>query len=464
MKKVKKCIIILGVIIIGYNMLHSINDILKPRNDGVDILYNESDDIDVMFFGSSHAFANINPVTLWDEYGIAATCVSSGEEPIPYLYYSLKETLKERKPQVAVVEVYMAAVEDEYFDNRMYDFYLTTFTNFNPSIDKINIVRQFCGYKNFSKEEQFEAGLSFPGYHKRYSSLTKDDFETTYDTRGFEFVWEVSDQSSAQHFSTGTVQNTQELSEWGNEYIRKIVELCEKEDVELVFLVTPYCMFEEHAERLKSVKSIADEREIPFVDMNDYIDEVGLDYSEDLVDWGHVNYSGSSKVSHWLGKYLIENYEITDRRQCRGYDSWRNLSTVYNELQNNYFIKKETNIQEYFRKLGSGSYLCGLLIKGENNQSEEQDYSKYFGKEWKSGYGVYLVDTESENVYVENTYIEIGEDAIAIQEQDGACYFRINNNFYYNTVDCDYLIVYDKETRAIVDSVYINWEENQISR
>lgn len=463
MKKIKKWMIILVVIIIGCNMLCYINNVLKPRNDGVDILYNESDDIDVIFFGSSHAFANINPVTLWDEYGIASTCVSSGEEPIPYLYYSLKETLKERKPEVAVVEVYMAAIEDEYFDDRMYDFFLTTFTNFNPSIEKMNMVRQFCGYKNFSKEEQLEAALSFPGYHKRYSSLTKDDFEIAYDTRGFEFVWEVSDQSLAQRYSTGTVQNTKELSEWGNEYIRKIAELCEDEDVELVFLITPYCMFEEHAERLKSVKNIADERGIPFVDMNDYTDEIGLDYSKDFVDWGHVNNSGSSKVSHWLGTYLLENYTITDRRQCEGYHSWRNLSAIYNELQNNYFLKKETNIENYFSKLENGSYVCGLLIKEGNEQSGEV-YSKCFGKAWKSGCGVYLVDIELDEVYEDSAYIEVGEDAISIERKDGVCYFRVNNNFYYNTADGDYLIIYDKKTCTIVDSIYINWEENQISR
>ena len=65
---------------------------------------------------------------------------------------------------------------------------------------------------------------------------------------------------------------------------------------------------------IKKQTKIADENDIPFIDMNlkSVRKELDFNYKTDLADAIHLNIKGAKKTSEFLGKYLTENYYLTD--------------------------------------------------------------------------------------------------------------------------------------------------------
>jgi hypothetical protein len=52
--------------------------------------------IDVLCVGSSHMGSGINPVQMWDDYGISAYSIWGGSQAVWFSYYYLLEALKNR--------------------------------------------------------------------------------------------------------------------------------------------------------------------------------------------------------------------------------------------------------------------------------------------------------------------------------------------------------------------------------
>lgn len=73
--------------------------------------------IDVICFGSSHIFENVNTGTLWDEYGIASFDLCGSIQPLWNTYYYMKEALKTQQPKVMVVDVFGTLQTEEYTDH-----------------------------------------------------------------------------------------------------------------------------------------------------------------------------------------------------------------------------------------------------------------------------------------------------------------------------------------------------------
>ena len=66
-------------------------------------------DIDMVVLGSSNSFCTVNPLILYEEYGIAAYDFGSSSQPMHISVLYLKEALKTQKPKVVALEVNMLA-------------------------------------------------------------------------------------------------------------------------------------------------------------------------------------------------------------------------------------------------------------------------------------------------------------------------------------------------------------------
>lgn len=77
-------------------------------------------------------------------------------------------------------------------------------------------------------------------------------------------------------------------------------------------------MEEEKQKMYNYMEDIINGRGYEFLNMNDYYDEMGLDFAADFSDYGgHVNAVGAEKCSTFLGRYLVEHYGIEDKREKR---------------------------------------------------------------------------------------------------------------------------------------------------
>ncbi|MDD6581027.1 MAG: hypothetical protein PUE89_09005, partial [Lachnospiraceae bacterium] len=58
------------------------------------------------------------------------------------------------------------------------------------------------------------------------------------------------------------------------------------------------------------------------IDFNKMYDELSIDFSTDMAEKVHLNFSGTKKLTEYLGNYIVNNYDIPDHRGDAKYSSW----------------------------------------------------------------------------------------------------------------------------------------------
>ena len=84
---------------------------------------------------------------------------------------------------------------------------------------------------------------------------------------------------------------------------------------------------------------------LPYLNFNNYTKEIGLDLTKDTYDAGvHLNLSGAEKLSVYFGKYLKDNYGLTDFRNDPAVSAvYKNKIGFYDFMRED----QEREIREY---------------------------------------------------------------------------------------------------------------------
>ena len=94
-----------------------------------------------------------------------------------------------------------------------------------------------------------------------------------------------------------------------------IVKTCQEKDIEIIFYTVPY---EGSYGSSAAVKEYAEENGCAYINFFEKIEDVGLDCNTDFQDRGHLNTSGARKIASYLGKFIVDNYDVTDVRSREG--------------------------------------------------------------------------------------------------------------------------------------------------
>lgn len=330
--KKRLCLFIIIFLLIFVFIVEPLNHL----NRSVDSYTKKYSNADVLVIGSSHAYCNISAATLWHEYGITSSFIGQGEQPISFSYEMLKSSLRYAKPKLVILEAYMVAAGN----NTSYD---------TDNGQYINALLGYPIYKNLDcrieAAKRLDAKYKLPyivGFPNWDSSYNYFDgmFGDVYDSVGCQYLTGYNkDDQWPEYWSTGKIEKYDEISNYSEEYFLKISKLCEKNNIPLLCLITPYQMSSEHAARINTAKKLAEENNIDFIDMNDHIDEMNIDLSTEMVNWGHTLVTASDKGSRWLAPILINKYELRDRRDDLKYSAW-------NDCYEYYLNKKKKGISE----------------------------------------------------------------------------------------------------------------------
>lgn len=270
----------------------------------------EDDTLDAVMVGSSHVGMNIDNAQLWQEYGIASYNVWAGMQPVWNSYYYLKECIAAQKPQVAMVDVYLAGTT--------LDYSAKSFGMKNIAAIPWGLNRIRAAFDTFEKwQDAVEALWGMPYYHNRFDELTEDDLRGRYgwDDEIIPTVHFVSEAVvPIELLDYRTITDTLPLTEKNEEYIRKIIDLCKVNDVKLVLMIAPYQATEEECKRLNRVEEIAREEGVEILNYLKLWQDAGIDPATDFYDIGHFNNAGIKKFTTLIGQYLQENHTLTDHR------------------------------------------------------------------------------------------------------------------------------------------------------
>ena len=144
--------------------------------------------------------------------------------------------------------------------------------------------------------------LSESSFQKEY--VSEVDFYKTMGYSYTEYVREVEIPDSSAF-------EQKELSELSLKTLDEMVSICNENDIDIIFFTVPWQGEYAYAE---AMKQYAEDNGCVYFNMFEYVDEIGFDGKTDFVDKGHLNLNGANKVADFLGKYIVENYNVTDFR------------------------------------------------------------------------------------------------------------------------------------------------------
>lgn len=306
-KQVLRCIcflVIAGVIFAGLTNVFERKTITGVWNYTAKVngYFNaQPDTIDVVCFGSSHMYCSINPIVLEKKYGISAYVLATQQQTVKASYYYMLEALKTQSPKVFIFETFMV----NWDKKNLTDAIIADATEPLPmSLNKLQMIADLTK----GREPKVPYFLTLFKYHDRWKELQRQDFtferkEMSDATKGYVYL-EDATPVTKNLFDQPPVIN--DICSEDLEYLEKMVALCRENNIQLILLYAPFSMDESNYNTCYTVEHFADEHELDFINGYELITTIDFDFDKDFYDVGHMNCNGSSKLTEYVGNYLID--------------------------------------------------------------------------------------------------------------------------------------------------------------
>ncbi len=327
-------------------------------------------DYDVLFMGTSHVINSVFPMELWKEYGITSYNCGGTSNYLPTTYWVLQNALDYVTPKVVVIDCLRLADDEKcpYLARAHYSL-----DAFPLSMTKINAIRDLMDdpggntaleaekAANIAQSPSLELLWEFTVYHSRWNELEKDDFSPAASReKGAETRIDVV-PGKLKRIDR---ELTSSSGHTGEVYLRKMIESCQERGIEVMLTYFPFQASEAAQREANSAYAVAEEYGIPYVNFLEYDDII--DYRTDLYDsYSHLNASGARKVTSWIGEYLMQQYNLPDRRNDPAYSYWDEDYREYEALKNEY-LNSEDNVVNYLMLLARDDIDIMMYIRNQD--------------------------------------------------------------------------------------------------
>lgn len=276
----------------------------------------ENDTVDVLVVGASTAFCTIDPIILYDKWGITSYDFTSSAQCLDLSLLFMREGLKTQKPRIIALEL-IGLYRELDIDNASDLNYGLTDLKFSPT-KAAGVLEMF--------EEDPGRGLAYlipmVQYKDRWQELTREDFMPWKDplTMGAYTPDKISEEPL--DFSEYYIEDEeQKVPERNRRIFEKIKELCDQEGIELITFKAPNVGWT--IGQTKGAEKYMEKMGVPFIDYFELMDELGIDPAKDFRDNTHLNVTGCRKTSLHFGSYLHENYSLPDERGTKRGERWQ---------------------------------------------------------------------------------------------------------------------------------------------
>lgn len=314
-------LLVFGICLLGM-------DRAMRRDDGkirYDVFFENRQDFDVFLLGNSHMLDGVYPIELWRDHGIASFNFGNTGEPMSNTYWTLRLLLQYQKPKAVVVDV---SYIDRTQQTEMYAYrFAHDFLDQMPfSAEKVRAV-----YSLFPEGKRQEFLFPLTLYHSRWEEYIGGKPELYMNVMPCMFGAELRVGRHAPE----PYERTQVISEQiaaGEQALYDLIELCQREGIQVVLTVIPFPASAAYQEKINRAQSIADRYGAAFVNL---LDVPGLvDFETDCYDAAsHLNPDGATKVTAYLGQWLSEHANLPDHRGEARYAHWQGALEAYIRLR-----------------------------------------------------------------------------------------------------------------------------------
>ena len=309
MKILKNIAQVCGVIALTCLLLYGAVILTRPKTVDYEVAaieaFHEMPDftIDVIAYGSSHMWQGLRAGQLTEKYGIEAYNYANAWQHLNTTTLFVEDSLITQKPKVAIIDTYK-------FNQLLSDIdmngeiYYTRFLKGTPSRKRF---LQDC----FKGDLERKLSYIFPfiAFHQDWTEASETTFTRRPEDLVADFVEmrgyhrKVKPQTVDLHYDPDIKQL--KFSEEAIKELDYMISLFEDSGTKVIFVTIPY---EGDLTYRDAITEYAALHDIPYLNLMENIDEIGLDGEKDFTDKEHLNEPGATKVTDFIGEYLKENY------------------------------------------------------------------------------------------------------------------------------------------------------------
>lgn len=263
--------------------------------------HQKKNSVDVVFLGTSHQFCSINADILAEEYGIDGFMLATSGQTMPMSYYAAMEAIKLQHPKKIVFEVLYCC----------HDFRTLTDGMTHAFFDGMpfGTVKKQAVEDLIPEEDRIYYYLDLGYFHNRWKELEKEDFVVDLNSKRGTYHFE--EVNPAFPYDVVDREERIPIPENTLEYLDKLMALCDREKVELVFYIAPFGKLHEEDDinsvydlmrKINWIEQYTTEKGYSFHNLFYEKDEIGLDNSSDFMDGQHFNCYGQEKFTRYMAE------------------------------------------------------------------------------------------------------------------------------------------------------------------
>lgn len=331
--RVKKLIRAIVMTVIAVFLFVSINLLFSPKyieenREGriTPEFYREQTNDDVIFVGSSTVNSAINPVLLWDDYGITSYDRSGASQTSWISYYMIKDAIEVSDPKMVVVDMSFFRYGDDYCEE----------PENRKALDGMRLSHtKFQCLRTCMNEDEKYVDYVFPigRYHTRWNDLKAEDWKYLYHKPTITFSGFIPEYEiePAEGIPMDRSELDVRMSQRNLLFLENIIGICQSNGIQVLLIKIPSFEPKWGDSFERDVLSVADVHAVEYIDFDRFTDEIGIDYMTDTNDaGGHLNDAGAEKFTRYLGKVMTKSYELTDHRGDPAFDkAWKEKSERY---------------------------------------------------------------------------------------------------------------------------------------
>jgi len=251
---------------------------------------------------------------LWKDYGIISYNLGGSGNPIAITYWQLINALDYFSPRLIVLDCAFLSVDAKYrhFNIGNYHSFLDSFP---ISANKLKMV--FDLFESTHRKVEFI--FTYVTYHDRWKKLRKADFIVPVGReKGAETRIGIAVPKRDLQIPVTKKYEGYSLSV---QYLEKILALCAARKIKVLLTYYPFPAKENEILESHRVFEIAQKFKIAYLSYEEL--KALVDFDIDCFDSNsHLNPSGARKITRFLGRYLRDNYNVSDHRNDSKFASW----------------------------------------------------------------------------------------------------------------------------------------------
>ena len=334
----------LGIVLFFYLLFH-----ISYMHRGYKILTGfysqEKNTMDVIFIGTSTTYTSFVPLDAWKEYGISSYIYSTNVMFENFIKYSIRDIFRYQSPKLLLIDItpylFKTYAGSNYFTDDKLDVYIKyNIDSRKYSFDRLEYLNEIIKDKNGTISDYIYYFFDIARYHTNDIDISNYNNSKKDPNYGFKHMRlvdgvDIDIENAIQDEGQSKAISSREIS-----YLNELIDYVKDLNIDILFYCPPIYTYEKlNIESKNFVKQHIESSGLPFLDLYNKKEEIGLDYRYDYYDYMHFNLLGAEKITNYLCDYIINNYKIEDRRGNikynflnEDYKEWEKIKEEYDFL------------------------------------------------------------------------------------------------------------------------------------